>query len=337
LLALGLHGLLLLLPMSGSSDDSVPVADAALSESAEDDAILADPKLDTAPSAIENVALAAPKPTAPNPSATTVPPLGTVRPVPVAVSPANQRLRPIAPPAPRPVAPVAPSRPQSVPPVETLPDLSSSGQNSPRPTAQTNPAATSPAASATTPARSPAQTPTSQSNDPPSVASLVASASGKVSDSLRSLSAFFTEGLIYSAEGTDEASARQKRDAWAADIQRQASGVGVENVELISIDEPVRIGYPLAAPKEGRSLNRCLDPVPGNAEIGVLFDAQGDLVEQPKIFRSTGYKALNDEIVATVASYDDFPADRQSKAYRFEVAVEYDAVACVSLDALRRE
>jgi hypothetical protein len=153
-----------------------------------------------------------------------------------------------------------------------------------------------------------------------------------VSDSLRSLSAFFSDGLRYSAEDTDDASASQQRAAWTADMRAE----GIETVEL-SMSDPIHLRYPIEAlTKAGRSLNRCLDPAPHHAEIGVLFDAQGNLIEPPALIRSSGYRALDSEISAAITRYDNFPDDRPSKAYTFEVAVAYDAAACVSLEALRQ-
>ncbi|MEL6606013.1 MAG: hypothetical protein AAFP20_22600, partial [Cyanobacteria bacterium J06614_10] len=98
-----------------------------------------------------------------------------------------------------------------------------------------------------------------------------------------------------------------------------------------------KVTYPLEVSEipDRQPLSLCLEQEPHDAEIGVLFDADGDIVDRPTVIRSTGYSALNEQIQATVAAYEDFPSDRSSKAYNFEIEIEYDDEACVSLEDLK--
>ncbi|MGI8934349.1 MAG: hypothetical protein ACR2FS_09770 [Phormidesmis sp.] len=169
-----------------------------------------------------------------------------------------------------------------------------------------------------------------------SISGLIASARGKLPASLRQLAAAFSKALDYNPEGTDAASAEQELIDWQASIRRQANGDGVENIGPIQVADLTQISYPIESAEKdnGRPFSVCLEKAPHDAEIGVLFDPQGQIAGEPKLIRSTGYSALNEEIMATIASYEDFPADHQSKAYTFGVGVDYDADACVSLGKL---
>ena len=77
--------------------------------------------------------------------------------------------------------------------------------------------------------------------------------------------------------------------------------------------------------------------------MGVLFDAQGELIAPPTILRSTGYMALDAEIKARLTAAEQWSnshplANRQtrrSNAYVVGVEVDYDGDACVSLTDLK--
>jgi hypothetical protein len=169
------------------------------------------------------------------------------------------------------------------------------------------------------------------------VAALADSAS--VSDDLLKEVSELSELLAYSEADTDDRSASQNRADWIADIQRQANVGTIESIEPTEISDLTEIAYPIEvseqADMEARSLSLCLEKVPHNAEVGVLFDAQGDVADEPALLRSTGYAAINDEIIATVLGYEDFPPNRSSKAYLLEFDINYDAETCVSLEELK--
>ncbi|EDX84411.1 hypothetical protein S7335_2108 [Synechococcus sp. PCC 7335] len=177
----------------------------------------------------------------------------------------------------------------------------------------------------------------------PSVADLVAKLTNPISDSrLNSLLdqiSDLAKSLTYSEENTDDSSANQNRASWKADIQKQANVGAVESITPTEIADLTEVTYPIESPKQAgmqaRSLSLCLEEEPHDAEVGVRFDSQGNVADEPFLIRSTGYSALNDEIIATVASYQDFPPSRHSKAYLLEFKVDYDAEACVSLEELK--
>jgi len=157
--------------------------------------------------------------------------------------------------------------------------------------------------------------------------------------SLLDLASRLDQSLTYSADNTDDASAQEARDAWRADIQKQANVGQIERMPPTEIAELTQIEYPIESSlkSEGRSLRRCLTQDPKTAEVGVLFDSQGDVADEPRLLRSTGYGALNEEIKALVSAYDDFPSDRASKAYSFEVEVFYDSELCVTAVELQKK
>lgn len=143
--------------------------------------------------------------------------------------------------------------------------------------------------------------------------------------------------LVYQSDKTEDNWAKQMREAWISSISRQANRTGsVERVEPI-INAELTMAYPIAAAviREGRSLEVCLDEEPKAAEIGVTFNAQGKIVNPPEILRSTGYDALDIEAIALLQSAENLPNSRDSKAYIFQISVDYNADECVDLAYLQ--
>ncbi|MBE9060696.1 hypothetical protein [cf. Phormidesmis sp. LEGE 11477] len=214
------------------------------------------------------------------------------------------------------------------PPTNNIPNLSSTATNSPSDNGQTASRQTTTGADGETVL---------------SAANLAAKLTNPISDeqleSLLDQISDLAASLTYSEENTDDASASQNRIDWQADIQRQANVGKIESIAPRAIADLTEIDYPIESPKQAgmkaRSLSLCLEETPHNAEVGVRFDSQGNVAGNPLLVRSTGYDALNDEIIATVISYDDFPPNRNSKAYLLEFEIDYDAEACVSLEELR--
>lgn len=174
----------------------------------------------------------------------------------------------------------------------------------------------------------------------PAIASLIASATGRVSDALKSLSNDFAADFTYAEEGTDTAGLEERRKRWVENISQQAntdlsSGETVEPIEL----EAAKLNYPIeeSAQADRRAFRICLDDaVPNDAEVAVLFDSQGKVVAEPEMTLSSGYQAIDKEILAMAAEAEGFPDDRESKAYLLAFDVEYVADSCVSLPKLKK-
>lgn len=337
LVALGMHALLLFVPIGGATPEPIE-EDVPFSDLTSDlpDAALAPDSPGSLPVPDLNVSTASPDGVGPA--------IAASQPAGLAAS-----VRPAAPAPRQPVArrPTtstassraatrtenAPAQPDTaIQPTPLLPDLSAAdpdpAESAPDESiSESNPNEAATSLAATDGSASPANG---------SIGGLIASARGQLPASLRQLAAAFSKALDYNPEGTDEASAEQELIDWQASIRRQANGDGVENIEPIQIAELTQISYPIESAEKdnGRPFSVCLEKAPHDAEIGVLFDSQGQIAGEPKLIRSTGYSALNEEIMATVASYEEFPADHRSKAYTFEVGVDYDADACVSLGKL---
>lgn len=180
------------------------------------------------------------------------------------------------------------------------------------------------------------------SNETVTVAMLLAEVTQKLPEALKETVAMLEESLTYSAEDTDDESAEKNRLAWINKIQRQTNIGSIEPIEPTESTALTQVNYPIESSQQssalmrGRNLNVCLDtPKPGKAEVGVLFDASGGVVDQPELIRSTGYGAVDEEIKAIASTQDHFPRDRNSKAYSFEVEVKYDDDACVELSDLK--
>ena len=166
---------------------------------------------------------------------------------------------------------------------------------------------------------------------------LIASATHQLPDSLRALMNRWAIALTYNPKGTDDSSAKTAQSKWMDKINAQASSIGVRSLESKLVEDFAQVSYPIESAVRDReqSFRVCLGQPPGSAEVGVLFDSQGEIVGEPELIRSTGYKAINEEVFATVEAAENFPEDRLSKAFIFEVKVDYYKESCVKLSDLK--
>lgn len=166
---------------------------------------------------------------------------------------------------------------------------------------------------------------------------LIASANTKASPEFAVSIKDLAESLTYREAATEDDTAQKRLDIWTAELSQQANAGRIESIKPV-LNSDNLMEYPLesALSLEGRSLSVCLEEFPETAEIGVVFDAQGERVGQPEIIRSTGYEALDREAIALILQPETLPEDRASKAYLFDVTVDYDDESCVSLEALQK-
>lgn len=171
------------------------------------------------------------------------------------------------------------------------------------------------------------------------------------------------DSLVYDASNTTDGSADARRARWRETLRQQSNINTVEqlasaDLDPLALDSLTKVAYPIESSVQKdsvvqvdgheiglheRTISLCLSEEPHDAEVGVVINAQGEVVDEPMIIRSTGYEALNNEIKAKVDAFEDFPRDgeasptenRTLKAYRFEVEVDYDAESCVSLADLK--
>ncbi len=343
LMALGLHALVLFLPV-GDELEAVVVEDVDFSDKSGPSQFPSKNLSEGAsrnqgqlPVADPNALAAVSKKTAPK--------LAALPPAAVAVRPAPSRSATTPATARRP-NPSASSSTGSVPNL-TVSDAESSANNSQ--TDSTPPAASTAASISSRPStsnipdltsRPASQTTTAaDAETSPSIETLLAKLTRSVSKSLLAQIQDLSKSLAYSEADTDDSSTNQNRADWKADIQRQANIGTVESIAPTEISDLTEISYPIESPKQAdmkaRSLSLCLEKEPHSAEVGVLFDAQGNVADKPALIRSTGYDALNNEIIATVLDYKDFPPNRNSKAYLLEFEINYNAETCVSLEELK--
>ena len=173
------------------------------------------------------------------------------------------------------------------------------------------------------------------------LASLVEPAAKKIEapNELRDLVLRLAQGLQYQPEGTDDAIAADMREKWIDRISPLASrATAIERIEPIVVSGQ-KLAYPMASSvlRKGRSLDVCLDRTPSTAEVGLLFNARGELALEPTLLRSTGYPALNTEVLELFKEAENLPSDRSSKAYIFEIGMDYDKDKCVNLDELQAD
>lgn len=167
---------------------------------------------------------------------------------------------------------------------------------------------------------------------------LIASAKGELPPALKALMTQWAIALTYSPKETLDSTATAAKSKWIDSISTQANSERLTPLTPERIAMFTNIRYPIESSQRQKeqSFRVCLEESPGNAEVGVLFDSQGEIGEEPVLIKGTGYAALNNEVIARIKNADDFPNNRNSKAFIFEVAVDYDAVACASLTDLKK-
>lgn len=168
--------------------------------------------------------------------------------------------------------------------------------------------------------------------------SLIASALSQLPDSLKALVNRWAIALNYNPKGTDDSSAKAARDRWTTSINSQASRNSIGRLEPDYIEDFARLSYPIESSVKDneQSFRVCLEQPPSPAEVGVLFDSQGQIVGDPKLVRSSGYKAVNDEVMALVKSAQVLPDKRFSKAFVLQIPIDYDEQACVQLSDVKK-
>lgn len=351
LVAVGLHGLLLFVPM-GTDLDAELIEDIELSELPEtpgakkgEKAIASttpvgalpvpDPNVSTGP-VPKPIAKPVPKPVAARPAAATV------------RRPATTRTAAARPATSTPAARTSPAATASSSATNTPANRTSSQAN--QPPAPPNDAATGrpqlnlPDLSQSSNNETSAGTASAgENNDNSTTATgLIASATGQLSAALKSLSSDFASDYTYSDVNTDAEGVARRRQLWAAKISQQANTAAGESVEPIVLPKAAKLSYPIetSMQAERRSFRVCLAPEPNDAEVAVLFDSQGNAASPPEIIRSSGYPAIDNELITRVqkggftAADEGFPLNRLSKAYALPVEVEYVAANCMSLPKL---
>lgn len=362
LVAIGLHGLLLFVPMGGASDAELIEEDVALSElpttadpkaksaSSESASALPVPNLNisTGATATTPAKSAAAARTAATPRAAARPPAAAARRT--ATTQAGARSAPGSAAQGRTgtsagsgtssagstsssAASGATENRSSAPPRTNLPNLAAS-----------NPSSTEQSGGST------GSGGTTGSNL--TLSGLIASVTKSAPDALESLRSGFVEDYTYDDKDTDAAGLEERRSRWIdkisllANADSSASGAVAEKIEPIVLSDS-KLSYPIerSARSDRRASRICLDdPPPNDAEVAVLFDAQGNVVGTPEMTRSSGYQAIDREIIAIVlaeggANASDSEAslaNRQSKAYLRAFEIDYAAERCLTLPKLKK-
>ena len=139
------------------------------------------------------------------------------------------------------------------------------------------------------------------------------------------------QAYAYSAEGTSEAAASEALTTWTAQIQAESGIVDLQPniVELSPIDNPVRV---------------CLPQTPTSAIIGVLVNPEGQIIDPPRLLKSTGYGVLNNWAARTLGQSlgekelslsnpdlenPDLFQLGDYQAFSFEIPINYDAENCI--------
>jgi len=195
------------------------------------------------------------------------------------------------------------------------------------------------------------------------LAGLIDSVTKSAPDALESLRSDFAEDYTYASKDTDAAGLDDRRSRWidkisllasadsradtgAASTSAASTGAAAEKMEPIVLDDR-KLSYPIehSVRSDRRASRICLDdPRPNDAEVALLLDAQGNVVGTPEMTRSSGYAAIDKEIIAIVlaegnaiaAETEDALAINQPKAYLSAFEIDYTADHCLTLPKLKK-
>ena len=317
LLAAGLHAGLLLIPLSGASERSVP----------------------------------APDPEGESITVTRIPPQGDRS------QPATTPPVPLTPAAPQPVRPQPLRRAVAPVPARAVAAGSSSRADGRRVAASdTNaqptsaaeqgglaalPSTTSPAPPVP-PSTSPRPVsaspdpavPAPAEQDPPPLSALQSGVTSRAASTLKELRAIFTD-LRQRYTYSERAMALRRAEKEWLDQVNDLSGAPLAAPEELTLANA--ISYPLEA-REQLTISRwsqCLDPAPEDAVVAVAFDRTGAPLALPQVLRSSGYEALDQLALAAVETYGGFGEPLRSKTFVATVEIAQNESACIQPETLQ--
>ncbi|NJL85193.1 MAG: hypothetical protein HC886_03195 [Leptolyngbyaceae cyanobacterium SM1_1_3] len=134
------------------------------------------------------------------------------------------------------------------------------------------------------------------------------------SDSLLSYIAYLRRAYAYSPLDTTPAEATANLARWTAQIEAEADvPVASPTASKLMLEYPLKI---------------CLEAAPKPASVGAWVTARGALADDPVLLKSTGYAGLNEKAIAVVKE-QTFADTSQPRAYVYEVAIDYDPDRCL--------
>lgn len=126
------------------------------------------------------------------------------------------------------------------------------------------------------------------------------------------------QATTYQAEKTSEEAATEARQTWLGELPAEGNG-SVEVAEVIDL--------PLVYERR-----ICLDPEPGNAQVGLWLSPDGESQPPLELIKSSGYPFINQnalELVAQAVSGSDGAELPPGMAYIFNIEVSAAESGCV--------
>ncbi|MBE7380779.1 MAG: hypothetical protein F6J95_005150 [Leptolyngbya sp. SIO1E4] len=125
-----------------------------------------------------------------------------------------------------------------------------------------------------------------------------------------------------------QAYAYDATDTTDEDLEERLATWLEESTPLVN-NSPIATATPVKLPVEyGQRL--CLPTPPHEGLMAALISAEGEILEEPKILRSTGYRFINEQATQFIETLD-FSSVERPTAYQFEVVVAYDPDICIDL------
>ena len=162
---------------------------------------------------------------------------------------------------------------------------------------------------------------------------LIALKDGAQSREVPNLLRDFLVRLRHSVLRTTDPETEEAKQKWLVSLTEEQD---LNVSEAQGLEKAVEISYPLIADDEGRRFLSCLTPLPEKGLVGVVVDADGEIATEPALLRSSGYEFLNEIALEKVKDYTDFPEESSQQAYTIDVEVDYDEDACVDLAQLKK-
>ncbi len=147
-------------------------------------------------------------------------------------------------------------------------------------------------------------------------------------EALTALIASFNTAFTFNNIQTTPSDEVDKTNAWLEQLQQET---GNANLTEQALTTSLKIPYPLEETigfernewAYDRDFVGCLSQAPNPATVGLYFDQQGELVDEPVLLRSSGYRFLDTEAQARAERFAGLPEDRSGKAFTVPIEVEY--------------
>lgn len=136
--------------------------------------------------------------------------------------------------------------------------------------------------------------------------------------------------LAYREAGTTDEEATARRQAWREQGEAITQEAEDLETEALLLEDPIELSLQYGQ-------RPCLSTPPGLGLIGLWVNAEGDLLAEPALLRSTGYPFIDQQAALQALAFiqaPDFEVAESFTGYQFQATVDYNPDTCVDLSQI---